>query len=95
MCNFVCENARCVDNEIAEAKDEADLAQTKEQLFEQLQEILLDDLDVKSKVGKLPPIVTAGERVPDYSTTEYRWISKPSTTPKRIFFYILNHKQVE
>ena len=54
-----------LDNEIAEAEDEADLARTKEQLFEQFEEILLDDLDVKSKVDKSPPIVTTDERVPD------------------------------
>ena len=44
-----------LDNEIAEAEDEVDLARTKEQLFEQFEEILLDDLDVKSKVDKSPP----------------------------------------
>ena len=54
-----------LDNEIAEAEDEVDLARTKEQLFEQFEEILLDDLDVKSKVDKSPPIVTTDERVPD------------------------------
>ena len=54
-----------IDNEIAEAEDEVDLARTKEQLFEQFEEILLDDLDVKSKVDKSPSIVTTDERVPD------------------------------
>ncbi|CAB4033586.1 Hypothetical predicted protein [Paramuricea clavata] len=51
-----------LDNEIAEAEDEAALARTKEQLFEQFEETLLDDLDQKSKVDKSPPIV---ERVLD------------------------------
>jgi hypothetical protein len=54
-----------LDNEFAEAEDEADLARTKEQLFEQFEEILLEVLDVKSKVDKSPPIVMSDEGVTD------------------------------
>ncbi len=53
-----------LDNEIADAEDKAVLARTKEQMCEQFEEILLDELDVKSKDGKSSPIITTDERVP-------------------------------
>lgn len=56
-----------LDNEIAEAEDEAELARTKEKLFEQFEEVILDDLDVKSKAGKLPPIVSIDEGTPEFA----------------------------
>ena len=56
-----------LDNEIAEAEDEVELARIKENLFEQFEEVLLDDLDGKSKAGKLPPIISIDKGTPDFA----------------------------